>query len=66
MRHYDMTEAEVRLVLEQPDAVTPSRRGRSNAWKQTENGWRRVTYTEETGSWVVITVTPRRRGPEAN
>ncbi|MCL5958400.1 MAG: DUF4258 domain-containing protein [Chloroflexi bacterium] len=64
MRRDGMTEVEVVAAVEHPDQVTPSGEGRMNAWKQIGESWLRVTYTVEKGTTVIVTVTPRRRGPE--
>ncbi len=64
MRLWHLTEADVTRVLTQPDRVTPSRHERQHAWQQTASGCLRVTYAEEGGIRVVVTVTVRRRGPE--
>ena len=63
LRLWRLDEADVIVALEQPDRVTPSDRGRLNAWKRSAERWLRVTYTVEDSGRVVITVTPRRRGP---
>lgn len=50
-------------ILASPDLLTPSHSGRQNAWKRTERGWVSVTFVDEGSTRVVITVTPRHRGP---
>ncbi len=62
MRLYDIAEAEVFLALSEPER-TSATRGRINAWRHRPTGWLRVTYIDEGGRRVIITVTPRRRGP---
>ncbi|MDP2935389.1 MAG: hypothetical protein Q8O86_02745 [Dehalococcoidia bacterium] len=64
MRFWGITEAEIALALADPDKVTDSIKGRKNAWKKGAGYWLRVTYLEEKGGFVIVTVTPRRRGPE--
>jgi Domain of unknown function (DUF4258) len=63
MRLWRLTEAEVTEALRTPDQVTPSSHGERHAWKQTARGWLRVTSVQEDETFVVITVTVRRRGP---
>lgn len=63
LRKERLTPAEIAAVMEAPDAVTPSEHGRSNAWKRTARGWIRVTFIHEGPATLVITVTPRRKGP---
>lgn len=63
LRRWQLTEDDARMVLAAPDRVTASVHGRMNAWKQTPAGWLRVTYRDEPGRQVIITVTQRRRGP---
>lgn len=64
MRLWQLTETEVTEALRHPEQVTPSSHGQRHAWKQTAQGWLRVTYAEEDETFIVITVTVRRRGPE--
>lgn len=66
MRHNEpkIAEAEVIAVVEKPDKTTPSEEGRTNAWKQRENDWLRVTYIVEQGATTIVTVTVTPRGPE--
>lgn len=64
MRLYGVTVAEVEAALAAPDAETPTHRGRVNAWKQRGGEWLRVTYIREGADIVIITATPRRKGPE--
>lgn len=63
MRWAKLSPEEVTLALTSPDLVTPGGPGRTNAWKETDRGWIRVTFIEEAGVLVVITATPRQRGP---
>jgi len=51
-------------VINEPEAVTPSVRGRCNAWKRVERRWVRVTFVDEGAEIAVVTVTVRRQGPE--
>jgi hypothetical protein len=52
-------------AIEAPNRVTPNIHARTNAWKQLGDRWLRATYTTEAGDVVVVTITLRRRGPEA-
>ena len=68
MRWDNISQEDVEHILEQPEAVTPTERGRSNAWgrywvERTQTAWLTVTFIREHNQTVVITVTPRRRGP---
>ena len=68
MRRYKVTEAQVVAILAHPLAVTPSRDQKQNAWgrlwvERTQTEWVSVSFVVEHGDTVVITVTPRRRGP---
>jgi hypothetical protein len=63
MRLYRVAEQEVAQVLASPDALTPAGQGRTNAWKRRGDDWLRVTFLAEGEDTVIITVTPRRRGP---
>lgn len=65
MRLYGITPGEVEATLSAPDAETPTEKGRTNAWRGRAGDWVRVTYTQESGDTVIITATPRRKGPEA-
>ncbi len=64
MRFWHVSQNEVIAVLNDPDQVTSSRKGRLNAWKRTGKQWVRVTYISEGARTVVVTVTARPRGPE--
>jgi hypothetical protein len=46
-----------------PEHVTPSERGRSNAWKQHDDGWLQVTHVLERGTIAIISATVKARGP---
>ena len=64
MRRDQVAEADVLTTLVQPDYITPSEAGRVNAWRLFGNDWLGVTFVEEAGTLVIITVTVRgRRGP---
>ena len=65
MRLYGITEEQVAIILQAPDHLMNGGEQRWNAWRQMGTRWLSVTYTDEAARRVVITVTPRRRGPEA-
>lgn len=63
IRYWRLTDDDVIGALDAPDAVTPSIKGRSNAWKQTDDYLLKVTFIEERDALVVVTVgLPGRRG----
>lgn len=64
MRLWELDPTDVLAALAAPDRVTPSRGGRHHAWQYSRARWLRVTYADEGGTRVVITVTVRRHGPE--
>ena len=73
MRRYAVTAEDVETVLLQPLLLMSTEKGRTNAWcsptealREGGYAWLRVTFIEEAGRTVVITVTPRRRGPEGS
>ena len=61
MRKYRITRCDVESVLEDPDLTEPDDDNHLNSTKALPNKIVRVTYVEETGQIVIITVTPRRR-----
>ncbi len=63
MRLWKITESDVGAVLDEPEDVTPSYRGRKNAWKPFRGAWLRVTFAEAGKVTVVVTVTPMDRKP---
>lgn len=60
---WKVLEMGVRDALQQPEDVTPSCRGRKNAWKRRGYGWLGVTYVEEARGLAVVTVTPLEKKP---
>ena len=64
LRLWHLDQDTVGGVVSRPDAVTPSVKGRQNAWKRIEGRWVRVTFIDEGAEIAVVTVTVRRRGPE--
>lgn len=63
MRSLHMTQADVVAIIENPDAETPTHKGRTNAWRKLNGSWIRVPYIFEDGVIVVISVHPPKRGP---
>ena len=49
-------------AIDRSDAVTPSVKGRQNAWKRLDGRWVRVTFIDEVAEFAVVTVTVRRGG----
>ena len=71
LRLHRLTREYVEAVLAQPAALTPDEDGKENAWGEStpylaQKGYRAmtVTFIVEGERTVIITVTPRRRGPE--
>ena len=58
MQLYRITEQQVAEVLAAPELQETSINGRTNATKIVGRLSLRVTYVEEEGSYVIITVTP--------
>lgn len=63
LRYWKLSHEEIEKALSEPDKITPSRSGRSNAWKLVDAGWLRVTFIDEVDRRVIITVTVRDKGP---
>jgi len=51
-----MSEAEVNDTLTEPDKIEKSIKGRKNAFKHIGDKWLKVTFKEEDGAKVVVTV----------
>ncbi|MBI4319960.1 MAG: hypothetical protein HY675_15835 [Chloroflexi bacterium] len=64
MRFWHLTREQVAAILNNPDDVTASRKGRQNSWKKTGKDWTRVTHVREAATTTVVTVTVTPRGPE--
>ena len=64
LRLWRLDQDVVAGVVGGPDAITPSVKGRQNAWKRIEGRWVRVTFIDEGAEIAVVTVTVRRAGPE--
>ena len=56
MRWRKITEAEVNDTLTEPDKIEESIKGRKNAFKHIGDKWLKVTFKEEDGAKVVVTV----------
>ncbi|MDP2727817.1 MAG: DUF4258 domain-containing protein [Dehalococcoidia bacterium] len=64
MRDRGLSPEEVFLAIREPDKTEPTLKGRRNAFKQLEPQKAiRVTYLEQGGSILVITVVRRKRFP---
>ena len=61
MRRYGISLEEISSVLEKPDTITPTIKGRYNAVRQMGRSIIRVTYRDEGRRLVIVTVSPRRR-----
>lgn len=59
----ELSEADAIAVVEHPDAVTPTEKGRLNAWKAVSDGWIRVTFRQAGAQTIIVTVTVKDRGP---
>ncbi len=59
IRFLHMTQAEIVTIIENPDAETPTHKGRTNAWRKVSGGWIRVPYVIENDVIVIISVHPR-------
>ncbi|RLE12591.1 hypothetical protein DRI96_04270 [Candidatus Aerophobetes bacterium] len=63
MRKFAIKPDVVRKVLEKPDFLEPSIKGRKNFWRKVQDKYYRVTCLEEGDKIVVITVTPKEKIP---
>jgi len=61
MQRHQVSEQEVRAVLDQPETVVSSIKNRQNAIKRIRGRFIRVTFRDDPTRIVVVTVTPRRR-----
>jgi hypothetical protein len=59
----EVTVDELFDIIEHPELVTPSIKGRLNAWRRREPKWIRVTYIERGTTIDIITVTVRSKEP---
>lgn len=60
MRWRRISEAEVEAVLTEPDRQEPTRKGRMNAYRAIDDRLLKVTYLEEPGRLVIVTVVDKR------
>jgi len=51
-------------VLEKPDFVKPSIKGRQNIWRKLQGRYYRVTCLEEGNKIIIVTVTPKEKMPK--
>jgi hypothetical protein len=65
IRRWRIPLEDIEQSIMHPDATRPSIGDRVNYWRRLRNAWLRVTTVEEPGRIVVVTVTPKKRGPEA-
>ena len=56
MRWRKISEAEVNDTLTDPDKIEKSIKGRKNAFKHIGDKWLKVTFKEEDGAKIVVTV----------
>jgi len=61
MKDRAVDEKEVESVIENPDSLEKSVKGRLNAYKFVGDRYLRVTFREEVGHVVVVTVTVRKK-----
>jgi hypothetical protein len=59
----EVTPSEIIDILQHPDAVTPTEKGRLNAWRFIGPHWIRVTYITRGDRTDIVTVTAKRTGP---
>jgi hypothetical protein len=65
VRHWRIPFEDIEQAVLRPEATRPSIENRVNYWRRWRNAWLRVTVVEEADRIVVITVTPKEKGPEA-
>jgi len=56
MRWRNISEEEVTSTLAEPENIEPSIKGRKNALKRIGHKWVKVTFIEERGRIIVVTV----------
>ena len=61
MKWRRVSEAEVLSVLDIPDRTEQSLEERTNAYKRVGDRWLKVTYKDQAGNVVVITVIEKER-----
>lgn len=64
MRKFGINPGIVKKVLEKPDFVESSIKGRKNIWRKLQNKYYRVTCLEESNKIIIITVTPKEKMPK--
>jgi len=60
MRQHGITEGHIKLCLQNPDHLEPSR-GKMNAWKRMDNRYLRVTFKDEKQEIVIITAVLKKK-----
>ena len=68
LRLYRISRDDVEALVQNPVQLIPQDQDRLNAWGRlrvirTQTEWLRVTYVLEQAVTVIISVTPRRKGP---
>ncbi|GEM_PF-931973 len=64
MRWHRVTEAEVAECLRSPIFQEPGIEDTTHSWNASRNAFVRVTWLEEVGEVMVITVVRRQKGPQ--
>jgi hypothetical protein len=65
LRRWHIPLEDIEQVILHPDATRQSIGNRVNYWRRWGDAWLRVTTVEEPVRMVVITVTIKKKGPEA-
>jgi len=65
LRRWQIPFEDIEEAVLHPDATRQSIGNRVNYWRRWRDAWLRVTIVEESGRVVVITVTPKKKAPEA-
>lgn len=55
-----ITEDDIKAVIDTPDDQTPSVKGRINFWRKFDHEWLKVTVTFNEGNIIVITAVKKR------
>jgi hypothetical protein len=61
MKDRSVSEDEAQFALDSPDSVLPSVKGRMNTFKYLNGRYLRITWKDEAGKRLVITVTIRKK-----
>lgn len=60
---WEVPDALILDIITNPDHVTPTDEGRSNAWRHMRDRWLVVTFIQEQATTTIVTVTYKDRGP---